>query len=332
MRHLPPMPTVHKLFWMALLGVQIAGGARAAVQVLNEDAYFPEGPVWYHGKLYYVEYGRNAVMTWDGKKNAVFSAEKGCGQSAVAPTPSGEFVTTCYDNGSIGRMSADGTVLPAYTHDKDGNTFLGPNDLAPDAHGGIYFTASGHLGPVIDGKVFYIAADGSGRHGSGRHGNGRHGNGRRAVITQVAVDLHNANGLAVSSDGKILYVVETEEHRLLQFKIAADGSLSDRRVFVNLDDLTQHVAPIWPDGVKVSSKGDLYIGQSPRDLHMPLLGQIFVLDRSGKLKRTLTLPSSKVPNLAFSPDEKTIYVTAVDQIDKPPYHGKVYSIENDPSP
>jgi len=152
--------------------------------VLNDDAHFPEGPVWYQGKLYYVEYDRNTVMTWDGGKNTVFSAEKGCGQSAVAPTVRGEFVTTCYDNGSIGRMSADGTVLPAYTHDKDGNKFLGPNDLAPDTHGGIYFTASGHLGPVIDGKVFYIAADGT--------------------ITRVATDLHNANGLAVSSDGRIL--------------------------------------------------------------------------------------------------------------------------------
>jgi gluconolactonase len=305
---------LNKILWTALLGLQIAGGARAAVQVLNADAYFPEGPVWHQGKLYYVEYGRNAVMTWDGRKNAVFSAEKGCGQSAVAPAAHGEFVTTCYDNGSIGRMSADGTVLPAYTHDKDGNTFLGPNDLAPDTHGGIYFTASGHLGPVADGKVFYIAAD---------------GDGRRGVITQAAINLHNANGLAVSADGKILYVVETEERRLLQFRISAGGALTDRRLFVNLDDVVHHVAPFWPDGVKVSSKGDLYIGQSPRDLHMPLLGQILVLDHDGKLERTLTLPSPKVPNLAFSPDEKTIYVTAVDQIDRPPYHGKVYSIPND---
>jgi sugar lactone lactonase YvrE len=281
-----------------------AGGA----VVLNDDAYFPEGPVWYRGKLYYVEYGRNAVMTWDGANNRVFSAEKGCGQSAVAPTSQGGFVTTCYDNGSIGRMSADGTVLPAYTHDKDGHPFLGPNDLAPDAHGGMYFTASGHLGPVIDGKVFYIAADGT--------------------ITQVAIDLHNANGLAVSADGTSLYVVETEEHRLLQFKIEPDATLADRRVFVNLDDLVNHVATIWPDGVKVSSKGELYVGESPRDLRMPLLGRIFVIDAHGKLLRTLQLPSPKVPNLAFSPDEKTLYVTAVDQIDKPPYRGKVYAIPN----
>ncbi len=39
-------------------------------------------------------------------------------------------------------------------------------------------------------------------------------------------------------------------------------------------------------------------------------------------QRTLTLPSPKVPNLAFSPDEKTIYVTALDQIDRSPYRGK----------
>jgi sugar lactone lactonase YvrE len=105
--------------------------------------------------------------------------------------------------------------------------------------------------------------------------------------------------------------------------------MSGRRVFVNLDEVTHHVAPFWPDGVKVSSAGHLYIGQSPRDLHMPLLGQIFVLDARGNLLRTLTLPSPKVPNLAFSPDEKTICVTALDQIDKSPYRGKVYSIPND---
>ncbi|MGC1521254.1 MAG: SMP-30/gluconolactonase/LRE family protein [Steroidobacteraceae bacterium] len=295
------------IMWM-MAAALVCHAHAGELRVLNDDAHFPEGPVWYRGKLYYVEYDRNAVMTWDGTKNSVFSAEKGCGQSAVLPTVRGEFVTTCYDNGSIGRMSSDGTVLPAYTHDKDGNSFLGPNDLAPDGRGGIYFTASGHLGPAIDGKVFYIAPD--------------------ETITQVAIDLHNANGLAVSADGALLYVVETEEHRLLQFKIGAGGALSERRVFVNLDDLVNHLAPIWPDGVKVSSAGDLYVGQSPRDLRMPLLGQIFVLNSRGKLLRTLTLPSPKVPNLAFSPDEKTLYVMALDQIDRSPYRGKVYSIPN----
>jgi len=279
------------------------------VKVLNDDAHFAEGPIWYHGKLYYVEYDRNSVTTWDGAKNTQFWSKPGCGPSAVIPTAKGEFLTTCYDSGAIGRISADGKDLPAYTHDKDGNRFVGPNDFAPDRRGGIYFTCSGTApGPVIDGKIFYLAADGT--------------------ISQKAADVHSANGIVVSNDGKILYAIETEDHRLIQFKIGADGSLSERRVFLDLDELTKHVGHIYPDGVKMDSQGHLYIGQNPRDVHAPLAGTIFVVDAQGQLLRTLKLPSPGVPNLALSPDEKTVYVMALDQLDKSPYHGKVYAIAN----
>jgi gluconolactonase len=291
---------------LALCALSLVGHSEDSIRVLNSDAHYPEGPIWYQGKLYYAEYDRNTVMTWDGKTNAVFSAEKGCGQSAVVPTAQGEFLTTCYDNGTIGRMSAQGKVLPAYTHDKNGNPFVGPNDFAPDSRGGIYFTTSGSHGTAIDGKVFYIARDGS--------------------ISLMADSVHNANGLAVSKDGKVLYLVETDEYRLLKFQIAADGTLSDRRIFVDLDELTHHVVHIYPDGVKIDSGGEIYIGQSPRELHPPLAGVIFVVDAEGKLVRQLTLPSLQVPNFAFSPDEKTLYVTAVDQIDKSPFLGKLYSL------
>ncbi|HME38185.1 MAG TPA: SMP-30/gluconolactonase/LRE family protein [Steroidobacteraceae bacterium] len=296
------------LIFVLCCAAAMACRAHSGIKVLNDDAHYPEGPVWYQGKLYYVEYDRNAVMTWDGSKNTVFATDKGCGQSAVIPTAHGEFLTTCYDNGTIGRMSAEGKVLPAYSHDQDGNKFTGPNDFAPDGHGGIYFTASGTPPDARDGKVFYIAADGS--------------------ITLKAGDLHNANGIAVSKDGKILYVVETNEYGLVKFDIGPDASLSNRRLFVNLDDLTRHVVHIYPDGVKIDSRGQIYIGQSARETHVPLAGVIFVLNADGKLLRELTLPSLQVPNFAFSPDEKTLYVTAVDQIDKSPFLGKLYSIPN----
>jgi sugar lactone lactonase YvrE len=295
---------------LSLLVIASAAAARADdVKVLNDDAHFAEGPVWYHGKLYYVEYDRNSVITWDGTTNTIFWSKKGCGPSAVIPTAHGEFLTTCYDSGTIGHISADGKDLPPYSHDKDGNLFVGPNDFAPDHHGGIYFTCSGTApGPVIDGKIFYLAADGT--------------------ISQKATDVHSANGIVVSNDGKILYAIETEDHRLIQFKIAPDGSLSDRRVFLDLDDLTHHVVHIYPDGVKMDSKGLLYIGQNPRDVNAPLAGTIFVVSSEGKLLRTLKLPSPGVPNLALSPDEKTVYVMALDQLDKSPYRGKVYAIAN----
>ncbi|HZO20907.1 MAG TPA: SMP-30/gluconolactonase/LRE family protein [Steroidobacteraceae bacterium] len=298
----------HPRFWLLTAAFIVSGAQAEGIRVLNSDAHFPEGPIWYHDKLYYVEYDRNTVTTWDGSKNAVFWSEKGCGPSAVVPTARGELVTTCYDNGTIGHMSAEGKPLPPYAHDKAGNAFLGPNDFAPDGHGGLYFTCSGTPGPIINGKVFYMAADGA--------------------IAQQAVDLHSANGLAVSKDGRILYVVETEDHRLVEFDIAADRSLSNRRLFLNLDDMTNNVVHIYPDGVKIDSKGQIYIGQNPRDVHAPLAGIIFVVDTSGHLLRKLALPSPGVPNLAFSPDEKTVFVTALDQLDKSPYHGKIYSIPN----
>ncbi len=298
----------------SLLGLLTTVAALASawandVKVLNEDAHFAEGPAWYHGKLYYVEYDRNAVMTWDGAKNTVFWSRKGCGPSAVIPTARGEFLTTCYDNGTIGRISADGKDLPPYSHDKDGNSFVGPNDFAPDRHGGIYFTCSGTApGPKIDGKIFYLAPDGT--------------------IIQEATAVHSANGIVVSNDGKTLYAIETEEHRLIEFKIGPDASLSDRQVFLSLDELTHNVGHIYPDGVKIDSRGHLYIGQNPRDVRAALAGTIFVVDAAGKLLRTLKLPSPGVPNLAISPDEKTVYVMALDQLDKSPYRGKVYAIAN----
>ncbi len=291
-----------------LVALSLAAYAHAdGVRVINDDVHFAEGPVWHQGKLYYVEYDRNSVDTWDGQRNSIFWMQKGCGPSAVIPAAHGEFLVTCYDSNRIGRIAADGKDLPPYTHDKDGNALIGPNDFAPDHHGGIYFTCSGTApGPTIDGKVFYLAADGA--------------------ISQRAVNVHSANGIAVSNDGKVLYVIETEVHRLIQFRIEPDGALSDRRVFVNLDDLTRNVTHLYPDGVKISSKGEIYIGQNPRDPQAPLAGTIFVVNAAGELLRSLKLPSPGVPNFAFSPDEGTLYVASVDQLDKSPYQGKIYSI------
>jgi len=116
---------------LILCGFSFAAGAGSAgIKILNDDASYPEGPVWYHGKLYYVEYGRNAITVWDGRTNKRFWSQPGCGQSAVVATSRGEFLTTCFDNGTIGRFDAVGRTLPAYAHDKDGNTFSGPNDFA----------------------------------------------------------------------------------------------------------------------------------------------------------------------------------------------------------
>ena len=295
-----------RLFSAALALTFTACAHAADIKVINSDAWFAEGPIWYQDKLYYVEYGRSTVMTWDGKQNHVFWKQDGCGPSAVVPTSSGEFVVTCYDSNSIGRISADGKTLPPYDKDSDGHPFIGPNDFAPDKEGGIYFTGSGKGGPLIDASTYYIGKDGS--------------------VKKVADDLHNANGLVMSNDGKILYVVETEDSRIIEFDVQGDHSLANRRVFLRLDDLFPNQPHIWPDGIKIDAKDEMYIGQSPRSLDAP--GKIIVVDKDAKLLRTISVPSPSMPNFAFGPEEKVLYVMALDQIDAAPWHGKVYEVPN----
>jgi hypothetical protein len=95
-------------YWLSFLVLASTVSYADDVKVLNQDAHFAEGPIWYHGKLYYVEYDRNSVTVWDGTRNTIFWSKAGCGPSAVIVTARGEFLTTCYDSGTIGHIAADG--------------------------------------------------------------------------------------------------------------------------------------------------------------------------------------------------------------------------------
>jgi sugar lactone lactonase YvrE len=273
------------------------------IAVINDKAGFPEGPLYHDGKLYYVEYGTHTVKTWDGKQNQEFWKMDGCGPSAIARLPGGDFVVTCYDSGSIAHLSADGKTKTQYKQDKAGQSFQGPNDFAVDKKGGVYFTASGpwESDPIV-GKIFYMKAD--------------------TEIREVADDLHYANGLALSNDGKTLFLAESEAGRVIQFDVEPDGSLTNRRLFVRVGQVDPDSGAFaYPDGLKLDSKDNLYIGQYSK-------GRIVVVSPDKKMLKTIDVPSPAAPNLAFGPDESFIYVMAVDDQNNAPYWGKVYKVSN----
>jgi sugar lactone lactonase YvrE len=272
-------------------------------KVLKDDAAFPEGPCWHDGKLYYVEYGGHTVMTWDGKANQTFWRQDGCGPAAVVPVPNGDMLVTCYDSGEIVRISSGGKTTASYKKDHRGQAFVGPNDFAVDSKGGVYFTASGpwESAPIV-GKIFYMRPMGG--------------------IFQVADDIHYANGLALSRDGKILYCAESEASRVIQFAVGQQGNLSDRRLFVRVGSVDAASGMLaYPDGLKIDSQGNLYVGQFSK-------GRIVVVTPDGKLKKTIEVPSPSAPNLTFSPDELSVFVMAVDDVNNAPYPGKVYQVSN----
>lgn len=271
------------------------------IETINSKAAFPEGPVWHNGRLYYVEYGAHRVTVWDGKKNTLFWQMDGSGPSAIIPVAGGDFLVTGYDNGTIIRLSSEGKTLAVYKQDQNGKPFIGPNDFAADAKGGVYFTASGPWESApINGRIFYLDKDGR--------------------ITEVADDLHYANGLALTKDGRTLFCAESEAHRVIRFNVREDSTLSDRTLFVRIGEVdAQSGANGYPDGLKIDPEGNLVIGQYS-------MGRILVVNPEGKLLRAIAVPSTASPNMNFSPDGQSLFVTAVDDVEKAPYWGKVYKI------
>jgi sugar lactone lactonase YvrE len=266
-------------------------------QVINPRALFPEGPVMSAGKLLYAEYAGQVVMAWDGKTNTELWKQDGCGPSAIVPM--GEnFGITCYDSGQLVIISSDGKTLKTIDKDSAGAALVGPNDGTPDGNGGAWFTLSGpwESGPIV-GRVVHLAGNGT--------------------VTELANDLHYANGIARGPDGRV-YVNESEAGRVISFATGADGSLSDRRLFVKLPALGEP-ADVYPDGIKVGPNGNFFVG-------LYSAGNILEVAADGKLVNKYTVPSAAAPNMTFSEDGKTMYVMAVDNKDGAPYEGKVYAV------
>lgn len=278
--------------------VALAGSAQAEdVKVINPRALFPEGPTLTDGKLYYTEYAGHTVMRWDGEKNTQIWKQDGCGPSAVIPMAE-NFAITCYDSGKLAIITKDGKDVASYDKDDAGTSFIGPNDGVADGKGGVYFTTSGpwESGPIV-GRVIHLSADGK--------------------LSAAADDLHYANGITFGPD-KRLYVNESEAGRVISFAVAADGGLSDRRLFVRLYALGEP-PDAYPDGIKLGPDGNFYVGEYSA-------GNILVVTPDGKLATKYTVPSAASPNLTFSADGKTMYVMAVDNKAGAPYEGKVYAV------
>jgi sugar lactone lactonase YvrE len=267
-------------------------------RTINADASFPEGPAMVDGKLYYAEYGGNRISTWDGKDNKVFWKLDGCGPSAVMPWQNG-FLVTCYDNGTYVKLSADGKTEKTWDKDDGGAPLLGPNDLTADGKGGAFVTASGPWEPKpIVGKLYHLSADGT--------------------LKLAADDLHYANGVQLSGDGKVLYVNESEAGRVIMFDVDKDMTLKNRRLFAKLNVLGEP-ADVYPDGIKLGPDGKLYVGLYSAPV-------ILVLDADAKIVRRIELPTTATPNLTFTQDGKTIFVMAVDDKTQAPYKGRVFSL------
>ena len=278
-------PYRHVLAAVAIAASMAQGAAAAEIEVLAKGTRFPEGPLWADDALYFVEYGGHTILRVGADDVPAKIWERpGCGPAALVRAGA-DFLVTCYDENTLVRVSPAGETLQVYDKDAAGAAFVGPNDFVADAAGGVFMSASGpwETAPIV-GKILYRAPDGT--------------------LRTVADDLHYANGLALSPDGRTLYCSETYGYRIVAFDVGEGGSLANRREFARVAAIAGSAEPLAPDGMKTDAKGNLYIALYEG-------GLVLVADPTGKLLATIDPPAPNVSNVAFGPDQSVLYVTGV---------------------
>jgi gluconolactonase len=167
----------------------------------------------------------------------------------------------------------------------------GPNDVTMDGKGRLYFT------DLPGAAVYRIDAPG------------------KVARILASPEVETPNGITVSPDDKILYLIESNTaaagaRMIRAYDLLPDGTVHNMRVFYNF----------YPgrggDGMSIDTQGNLYVsaGQNRTRGTSETLDNkagVYVISPTAKLLEFIPIPEDTVTNNAFGgPDMKTLYVTA----------------------
>lgn len=205
-----------------------------AFEEMASGLRFPEGPIAMpDGSVILVEINRQTLsrVTPDGKIHVIATLGGGPNGAAMGPggkvyvTNNGGFAwierpgklfpttqATDYVGGSIQVVDPETGKFETLYEACDGRRLRGPNDLVFDSAGGFWFTDFGKTRDreIDRGAVYYAKADGS-------------------MIREAIFPLNQPNGVGLSPDEKVLYVVETPTARCWAFPLSGPGQIESAR-------------------------------------------------------------------------------------------------------
>lgn len=170
----------------------------------------------------------------------------------------------------------------------DGKRLNSPNDVIVGPDGAIYFTD-----PTLDlvaGEKQEITFQGVYRLDE---------NGKVQLLTR---DLTQPNGLAFSPDGKKFYVDDSAQRNIRVYDIAADGTLTNGRIFGEEPGAKNDGVP---DGIKVDKNGNLFV-TGPKG--------IWVWDAKGNHLGTIVMPEQPANLTWGDKDYRTLFITATTSV------------------
>ncbi|HLO82312.1 MAG TPA: SMP-30/gluconolactonase/LRE family protein [Chitinophagaceae bacterium] len=194
--------------------------------------------------------------------------------------PNGDHLVCDSGLGKILRFSLDGQYLRDEMNGSCGGRKVNvPNDLVADKAGNLYFTDSVRH----QGSVFYISADGN--------------------EAEIISGLDYPNGIAISGDGKKLYVAESYRNRIISFDLAAlHNGQKELEVFI---DLPGHESgdPVrnLPDGIAINKAGVMAVAHYGMQC-------VQLVSPAGELIGSLDTGMPCTSNVLFMDDE-TLIVT-----------------------
>ena len=124
------------------------------------------------------------------------------------------------------------------------------------------------------------------------------------VVKALPLSFNKLNGIAISMNGKTLYLNVGMDHWTLAYPVNADGSLEDvpHRVAEGIDKVL--------DGLAIHPvSGDLYIAVFTNNRNKPDEQGIQIFSTRGKYRGMIPVPGNTT-NVCFGENENTLYVTS----------------------
>ena len=216
--------------------------AAPAIRVLAEGLGLPEGPRWHGGRLVVSDIIGRQVVAIDAAGGKTVLAEVPGQPSGLGWLPDGRMVVVSMADRML--LVQDGlAMVPAVDLSPCGTDRC--NDMVVDGLGRCWIGDY----PVADGQT---AQERLANAGGANIILVDFSTGSPAPPRVVATGLRIPNGMAITPDGRTLIVAETAGYRLTAFTIAADGSLSEQRLWAKLE--------IAPDGICLDADGHIWTG------------------------------------------------------------------------
>jgi len=239
-----------------------------------------------NGKLHLIHSNSGSVVTINHVGNSQNICSTGGQPSGATYSPEGILYVADFGHSAILAIQPDNQqelVVGVY----EDKPLKGPNSIKI-VNGDVFFTDSGAFGETgfhsKSGSLFTICNTPSGQ-----------------ILKPISLgNLASPSGIAVTPDGKFIYVAEMMMNRVLRF-FQQPAGVYHGSVFYQLS------GGVGPTSLALDKQGSLYIGQYDVK-ESTSEGTVLVVSNTGKLTSTITTTGPEISGLAIN-NEGTLFIT-----------------------